>query len=243
MEIRLLQHFKDVGGLRGKLELVGVQAEHLWHTASSRMNARIVSVDAMGWRFLHDLLAWEDSLAEHLDHPTYPTYLKPFTTPPALLDSYRLVLATLAHNHFTNNTEDASAIEFDPKCDATILNTWQFAIRVIELDLCITHIGLVMSGNQNPGMLSVLDITELLSTVMSLTSCSVRDYFPPQQMARALHIMAVMTGHNREQNRAKVQLNILWEALKYTPGEMMIIGDLKRVVEHKEGRVSIRHRS
>jgi len=232
--MRLLQQFDDLGGLRGKLEVVGVQAEHLWHAASSRMNARIVSVDAMGWRFLHALLAWEDSLAQLIDHSTF---LEPFMSPPSLLESYRLILATLAHNHFTNNTEDAPAVEPDPTLDAAIVNTWQFGVRVLELDLCITHIGLVMSGNQNPGILAVHDLTELLSTVMSLTSCSVQDYFPPQQMARALHIMAVMTGHNREQNQTEVQLRILWHALKLTPGEMMIIGDLKRVVEHKEGRV------
>ncbi|GAB7338306.1 hypothetical protein MBLNU457_4620t2 [Dothideomycetes sp. NU457] len=239
MEARLLQRFKDLGGFRGKLDVVGAQAQYLWHAVSSRMTARIVSVDAIGWRFLHDLLAWEDALAKLIEHPTC---LKPFTMAPPLEDSYRDLLSIIAHNQLTNDRDGIRAIADPQDLDMANVDTWYFAIRVLQLDVVITHLGLVMSGNPNPGILDTDEMTELTATLWPITiDCdaggSKRDYFPLQQMAIAMHLMAVMWGHNCERNQIGIQLQMLWQALELEPDDMLIIADLKRVVEHNEGRV------
>lgn len=244
MEIRLLQHFEDLGGFRGKVEVAGAQEEHLWHAVSSRMNARIVSVDAMGWRFLHDLLAWEAALAELLNHATG---LESFTMAFPLEASYRLLLSTIALNHFAGSdatSEGEPAVAADPDLDMANVDTWYFAYRVLQLDVVVTHLGLVMAGNQNPGILSTDELTELTGTLYPMTADldtagSKRNYFPPEQMARAVHLMAVMWGHAHERNCIWWQLPMLHYALELNPGDMLIIADLERVNEHIEGRVCL----
>jgi len=204
-EIRLLQHFESMAGTRGKIEVIVVQAESLRLTAFADINARIVSVGAMRWRFLQALLDCESSCAE-LFSPSPPSEF--------FWDSYRLLNSFLLHNPHINTTLASAgalgpATAPDPVVDADIVNTWQFRILVMRLDLSITLAGLTMR-QLGTDVMAPESLVAVL--IMSIAHSAIKDCIPPQLMARALHLMGVLAGHNKELRRGSAQLNIFHKA-------------------------------
>jgi len=228
-EIRLLRHFDALAGVLKKAKVSGVQAESLRLAAFADLSARIVSVEAMGWSFLQTLLKWETSCAELFNH----------SPPPALLlESYSLLFSLTLHNHLTFERPGLPSTAPQPVVDADVIHTWQFGVRVLELDICISSIGLKMHEIER-GLIPIQTIEVLLEHCMSAATSAMKDFFPPQLLARALHLLAVMAGHVDAENRDSVQIHTLAMAVELTPGDQMLRTDLRKVVDHMDGKVCI----